>query len=481
MGSLQVQVLVIALVILILAVSLVPYKKESFEMDVNLNRMSCKDFLNKIPDNSIITSINGNLKREHVLADMDRAVVPTYTPDGVIYNDTEYCILRKDKLHNYRMTDACKLGDYQLLQTDKNNYQPDGCVINPRDTWFIDFMDQAFYNKNQDMVDEINKVMDQAQQIQNQKDALAKQLQNMTNQYTDAATNAANATAQLNALQTQYNNQLLQYQALMKKMQTLFGRDPDSPAVSAASIRQASGTGDNGVYYINCGGVSKQVFCIMDPRYDGGGWMMLMKMAPGSTFHYYSSFWTNANTLNEGSLDMSEQDAKFDVFNKVGVKDVMAIFPSSQTGVVGGCIPNNIGWTWLVNNWFRNGEKVTALSGFNMARDANPSDPYAYCGYTTSIWGSQEPSRRHVFGGHAHLGPGWSGAENDWGSVRWGFVFNENGYNDFKSNDVWGGIGGGNRYGGNLGGGQYFSAGDYFGCCGRPGINRKISAFVFGR
>lgn len=477
--------ILLSFLIFIIIISTIPYRQEAFEMDVDLNKMSCKEFLEKLPNGSqVLNGIMGHHDREHVLADMDRAVIPIYTPDGVIYNDTDYCILRRDKLKNYRMNDKCRLDNYQLLPTDKYNFQPDGCIINPQDWWFTNFIDKAFYSKNKERVDTINQLKNEKQKIQQEKDAVSGQLRDMTGKFINSEANHASCNAKNSSLQAQFDASSLQYQALMKKLQTMYGRNADQPAKSAMVIRQSTGTAENGIYYIDCGGVSKPVYCVMDPNFDGGAWMMIMKMSAGNTFHFYSSYWTSANTLNEQSLDMSEADAKYDVFNKVGIKDVMAIYPRNHVGVTGGSIPNNIGWCWLVNNWYRGGERITALAGFDIARDANPSDPYSFSGWNSRIWGSQEPSRRHVFGGHGHLATGWSGHKNDWGTVRWGFVFNENGHNDFKSNDVWGGIGGGNRYGGNVhnwGGSQYFSAGDYFGCCGRPGINRRVAAFLFGR
>lgn len=480
-------ILLLIFLAFIIIISTIPYRKEQFEMDIDLNRMSCKEYLEKAKDGStILNGISGHIDREHVLADMDRAVIPTYTPDGVIYNDTDLCVLRRDKLKNYRMDETCKLGNFNIVTTDKYMFQPDGCIIDPRHHEFTSFIDAAFYSKNKERVDTINTLKTEKQNLENDKSRLQGDLQRTSGELAAAKNNIATCANEKDSLRNQITGNEIKYQQLMQKMQTMFGKSQDSPAKSAIVIRQATGTAENGMYYIDCGGVSKPTFCVMDPKFDGGAWMMLMKMAPGNTFHFYSNYWTTANTLNEQSLDMSETNAKFDTFNKVGVKDVMAIYPRNHVGVTGGSFPNDIGWVWLVNNWYKNGEKITALAGFDIARDASPADPYQFSGWNANIWGSQEPARRHVFGGHKHLAPngGYSGQDNDWGTVRWGFVFNENGYNDFLSNDVWGGIGGGNRYGGNVhnwGGGQYFSAGDYFGCCGRPGINRSIAAYIYGR
>lgn len=51
--------------------------------------------------------------------------------------------------------DDCRLGGFQLINTGQN-FQPDGCVINPNDSWFGEFLDTGFYFKHKKLIDEIN-------------------------------------------------------------------------------------------------------------------------------------------------------------------------------------------------------------------------------------------------------------------------------------------------------------------------------------
>lgn len=255
-----------------------------------------------------------------------------------------------------------------------------------------------------------------------------------------------------------------------------------NPAINALQILEKNGPSPDGVYWILCNNQPKPVYCLMDPKYNGGGWMLLMKMAQGgATFSFNSPHWTQKTSLNDDDLNLDCQDAKFDAFNNVQIKDVMAIFPKdSGINTFGGCIPTiDWGYTWLVNNWWKNGGKTTGLIGFNTPRDANPASPDDFCGFNTKIFSEQSPARRHVFGGHSHLSTGtWGGGRNNWVTPRWGFVWNENGQNDFESNDAAGGIGLGN-----FGEGERanMSAGDFFGCCGISRFNGSFGALLFGR
>jgi len=256
------------------------------------------------------------------------------------------------------------------------------------------------------------------------------------------------------------------------------GATMNNPANSAQHILETLGPVPDGVYWILCDNKPKQVYCLMDPKYNGGGWMLMMKMSRGGkTFSFNSSHWTQKTTLNENELNLECNDAKFDVFNNVPIKDVMTIYPKNAgIGVNGGCIPSvDWGYVWLVNNWWKNGGKITGLKGFNTPRDAKPASPDDFCGFNRKIFSEQSPARRHIFGGHSYLSDGSWGGRINWGTARWGLVWNENGKNDFNSNDAWGGIGLGGRGRGEM------SAGDYFGCCGIARFNGSFGALLFGR
>jgi hypothetical protein len=139
------------------------------------------------------------------------------------------------------------------------------------------------------------------------------------------------------------------------------GTNQAYPAESAKVIKDLTGTNTDGVYYINVNGTSTPVYCLMNDHYDGGGWMMLMKATRGTTFNYNSDYWNRINTLNPSDVTRLDGDAKFDTFNYMPIKDVLAIWPdispNSYTNVYGkngGSIYTGEGWTWKVDNWFGN-------------------------------------------------------------------------------------------------------------------------------
>ena len=118
------------------------------------------------------------------------------------------------------------------------------------------------------------------------------------------------------------------------------------------------------------------------------------------------------------------------------------------------------GWCWKVNNW-NTATRTTALAGFQNSRDAAPSNPYRFSGFSNQIFSSQTGNYRHVFGGGTHI----SSNRN----VRWGLIFNNEG--DFASVDCIGGIGmSSNSY----------SAGDLY-LYNTPGLNRSMRFELFGR
>lgn len=250
---------------------------------------------------------------------------------------------------------------------------------------------------------------------------------------------------------------------ISKKM---MGLTPANAAKNALTIKNNTGFTNNDTYYILCNNIPTQTYCLMDSKYNGGGWMMMMKMGLSSTFQFGTNYWSVANTLNSTDLTRNNNDAKYDSFNYIAIKDVMAIWPDTSDfdGNTGGSLTITDGWVWLVNDWYNSGRYIDSLSGFQIARDANPSNPYSFAGFRAGTFSTQSPAYRHVFGGHTHIG------NNNWGTVRWGFVWNENSANDFTSCDAWNGIGMTNR-----------SAGDYFGCCGSAGKNKGMRVELYGR
>jgi hypothetical protein len=172
------------------------------------------------------------------------------------------------------------------------------------------------------------------------------------------------------------------------------------PAINAAQILAADPTSTNGVYWIDCNGVSTQIYCIMNSLYDGGGWMLLMKGPQGSTFQYSSTYWTDSTTvLNTTDTNLNNNDAKFAAFNSVTIKDVMAWWP--DVGITGGSIPSTPYWTWHVNNWYSiNFPLMTAdTTVINSQTYIASASSYWDAGYlpyrafdysTTTVWHTQQ-------------------------------------------------------------------------------------------
>ena len=107
-----------------------------------------------------------------------------------------------------------------------------------------------------------------------------------------------------------------------------------NPCMSCLEARDHQKT--TGVYWIG-GGVenASETFCLMD--YDGGGWSLIMKSSPSSTFQYSHPAWTQPTSYNtdtaivfsDGSLNMMT-DAKYDVFNWLPAIEYMAFFPEGD-------------------------------------------------------------------------------------------------------------------------------------------------------
>ena len=247
------------------------------------------------------------------------------------------------------------------------------------------------------------------------------------------------------------------------------GLTSDQAATNAFALRQGyPGYGD-GVYWINCNGVPKQTYCLMDPKWDGGGWMLIMKAAQGSTFNWGSTHWTTTSTLNPTDTTTTVTDAKFDVFNSVPVTDVMAVWPTSDIGAgnTGGSLSVSDGWVWLVKNWYTSA--ITPLAGFQIDRDAIPADIFNFSGFSTSspIWSYQTGLRAHVFGSGAHI------AGPDTYITRWGFLWN-NEVGTTSTQDAFAGIG--LNTPSSSGGDFYFWNGTD-----KKGFNRNIAWLMYGR
>ena len=254
-------------------------------------------------------------------------------------------------------------------------------------------------------------------------------------------------------------------------------------AAPSASYLVSLGLTTDGVYWIDLPTVGPtQVYCILNPVYDGGGWMMAMKATTGTTFNYSANYWTTANTLNPTETNRNNGDAKFNSMNYFQSKDMMAIWPDISNG---GSIPSStLGWTWLQNN-FNDGTRITPISFFGITyptMNAGGSgkfiqDAKTFSGWASGVFSSQVDVR---FYGFNYINNPQYGTQ---AKMRWGFGWNENGeglypssfVSAYGSNDVSGGIGMDSGFGS-------YSAGDRINCCqDTTGINRSARVEVYVR
>lgn len=245
------------------------------------------------------------------------------------------------------------------------------------------------------------------------------------------------------------------------------GLTSNTAAVSAQAIKAAYPAATDGVYWIDLPTVGpKQVYCLMDSKYDGGGWMMAMKATTGTTFNFDANYWYTANTLNPTDLTRNNADAKYDVMNYFTAKDIFAIWPDiNASGTESGSIDNLTNWTWLQNNFHNSGSTTTLISKFaasptQSSIETNTTGTTTFSGYSNTF------SRQ---GGYMFYGFNYIGNASH--KVRWGISWNNE--TDQATNDVSAGIGMSARS---------YSAGDAMGCCETNlGINRSARVELYIR
>ncbi len=249
------------------------------------------------------------------------------------------------------------------------------------------------------------------------------------------------------------------------------GGDGSSSAAAAESAMalRARGINTDGAYWITIPNVgTRQIYCLLDSQWDGGGWMMVMKATRGSTFNWSSSYWTSNNVLNEGNFNTNNGDAKFETFNQNAGTDLLAVWPDLTANR--GCFNSSRGTIWLQNN-FNGGSETILREFFSADQEIFISDASNWCG--VAGFSQQRDVRFYGFGYRA--------AGNLGTRTRWGFGWNENGGGlwpnaNETSNDVAGGIGMVHRNGSN------YSAGDYIGCCQNvSGFNRTARVEMYIR
>jgi hypothetical protein len=289
----------------------------------------------------------------------------------------------------------------------------------------------------------------------------------------------------------------------------------------------------NGYYWIDLPVVGpKYIYCIMDPAYFGGGWMLAMRSVKNSkTFRYRSPHWTtnqtlkstkkeidaHINNINPSDLNISsignkiyetntDLDAKFDTFNYFKAKEWMAIFyPVDRNGrkLTGGgdFKENSRGWIWYENKLNYNGNYYSPMElfqvldnpkgngrAFNRNIDLRPSGVRAdqlakfRVDGKTQIWSGQAGFNFYGINYEYERHFEWRG-----NSVRWGFSWNNEW--DADTTDVYAGIGldyqnrtgrwqddhGGFTWNG-YDNGRGFSCGDFIWCCqNTTGLNDSMA------
>ena len=246
------------------------------------------------------------------------------------------------------------------------------------------------------------------------------------------------------------------------------GSSSANAALSAAQLKIDYPSKPDGFYWIDLPTAGpKQIYCLMNSAYNGGGWMLAMKATRATTFSYSSTHWTTTSTLNPTDYTRNDADAKYDVMNYFLAKDMMAIWPDiPNSGSESGSIDNLTNWTWLQNNFHNNGSTTTLISKFSgtqVAYETNTNGTMSFSGYGATAFSNQ--------GGFTFYGINYTTLAN--ASVRWGFAWNNETNQD--SNDVSGGIGMGSSYGN-------YSAGDKINCCQiNTGVNRSARVEVYIR
>jgi len=264
------------------------------------------------------------------------------------------------------------------------------------------------------------------------------------------------------------------------------GLSAANAGVSALQLKTDNGYNTDGLYWININNTPTQVYCIMDSRIDGGGWMMMLKATRGTTFNFNSSYWESNNTLNTSATNRNDGDAKFDVYNYFAGKDFLALWPDIGQG--GSISVSGFPWIWLQND-YNGGTRITPLSFFQTSglrsgqamnfggRGRFIRDAKTYSGWAAGVFSSQTDIRFYGFNyeNHPNYGSQWK--------VRWGFGWNENSEGLYPStsvvpigsNDLTGGIGLDVQ-------GQNYSAGDHIACCqDTTGINRSARVEMYVR
>ena len=234
----------------------------------------------------------------------------------------------------------------------------------------------------------------------------------------------------------------LKFSNLVSFSSNILGLLPSFPAKNANDIIRFTGSRVDGPYYINCGdkttNVSTLIYCLLDSKYDNGGWMMLMKATNSNTFSFDANYWTTTNVLNSNSVDRTDQDAKYDVYNKVNISDVLVLWPyvpgaNNTIQYTGGSISTlTDAWSWLHKDFIPLSRKSTPIYGFaGIMKMDNTSNINNFGGWNSNVWSKQTNATTLTYSLKTPSGATYP--------CRMGFVFDDNA--DFSSPGASAGIG----------------------------------------
>lgn len=114
------------------------------------------------------------------------------------------------------------------------------------------------------------------------------------------------------------------------------GSAPSSAASSCKTLNLESPSLPSGAYWMAGNGSPYQVYCDMSSG--NAGWTLVLRAdAASSNFHFFSTHWTTASTLNPNAPfePNAAGDAKFRSFNEISATEIRGCMRHSGTGVYG--------------------------------------------------------------------------------------------------------------------------------------------------
>lgn len=237
------------------------------------------------------------------------------------------------------------------------------------------------------------------------------------------------------------------------------GASAGGAGASCAAIKATTGTNTDGVFYISLPTVGAvQHYCIMNSAIQGGGWMLVLKVAAtGNTFGYDASHWTTVTTLNPTDLTRNAGDAKYHGFNYFLGTSMLALWPDLSDG--------SSWYNFYQPNYNTYNGRSGAIAPIRFFSELGTTSYRINAGKSFSGWRSGTFTSQAGFQWYGYNYHGYSNVY-----VRWGFAFNNE--NDEASNDSTGGIGLGTR--------AAFSAGDkYWAAEEYRGLNRQMRAEIY--